>query len=97
MCLSFACSLHVAPLPALLSEPLVPVFPGKLGEHALWPAVLCHVLPSCPFTSYIPVAHAWTGMKPLWPVLEGLGICWRMQGWGGDALTLSSVLNYGAP
>ena len=37
LCLS-ACSLQVPPLPVPLSEPVVPVFPGKLAERALWPS-----------------------------------------------------------
>lgn len=95
--LSFACSLHVLPLPVELPDPLVPVFPEKLVEHVLWPGALCQVLPSCPFISYIPMADAWTGIIPHWPVLEGLGICGGMHGWEGDALTLSSVMGCGAP
>ena len=37
LCLS-ACSLQVPLLPVPLSEPVVPVFPGKLVERALWPS-----------------------------------------------------------
>lgn len=95
-CLSFACSLHVLPLPVQLPDPLVPVFPGKLVERILWPGALCQVLPSFPFI-YIPAADAWTGIIPHWPVLEGLGIWRGMHGWEGDALTPSSVMGYRAP